>query len=91
MDILDMGKWTFFISSRPFVDPEVVNIGAPFNSGYNDRGLILGPDRGFISSDRKNGIGNYDVYIFEKQAKEDRVEGQDANTAGSANMKSGMK
>ena len=43
---------------------EVKNVGAPINSSNDDLGLILTGDfqKGYLSSNRKGGKGNFDIY-----------------------------
>ena len=44
-------------------DPE--NMGAPYNSGYDDFAYIItGEGRGYLSSNRPGGRGNDDIYSF---------------------------
>jgi outer membrane protein OmpA-like peptidoglycan-associated protein/tetratricopeptide (TPR) repeat protein len=44
----------------------VENLGAPFNSGYDDFGFFINSDTeiGYFSSNRPNGIGSDDIYGF---------------------------
>lgn len=45
---------------------EVVNLGAPFNSGYDDFAYVVNEsNRGYFSSNRPKGKGNDDIYQFE--------------------------
>lgn len=45
----------------------VISLGMPFNSPEDDLGLVLTTDgtRGYFSSNRKGGIGEDDIYMFE--------------------------
>ncbi|QQS29000.1 MAG: OmpA family protein [Sphingobacteriales bacterium] len=45
-----------------------VNIGAPFNSAYDDFSLALSEDKnwGYFASNRPGGFGEDDIYFFEK-------------------------
>lgn len=44
-------------------DPE--NMGAPYNSGYDDFAYVISGDgRGYLSSNRPGGRGNDDIYSF---------------------------
>ena len=47
---------------------EVKNLGAPFNSGYDDFAFFLNEDNktGYFSSNRPGGKGQDDIYSFEK-------------------------
>ena len=59
---------------NPNILPEdvdiVKNIGMPFNSSRDDQYFVLGEKRGYISSNREGGIGNYDIYTFKLESKE---------------------
>lgn len=45
----------------------VINLGKPFNSSEDDLGLILTPvgNRGYFASNRADGLGKDDIYMFE--------------------------
>ncbi len=45
---------------------ELINLGEPFNSTFDDFGYILSDDgkRGFFSSNRPGGLGRDDIYLF---------------------------
>ena len=47
-------------------DAKVENLGAPFNSGYDDFGFIIDSDTeiGYFSSNRPGGAGSDDIYGF---------------------------
>ncbi|WP_228851872.1 OmpA family protein [Aegicerativicinus sediminis] len=46
-------------------DGEPENMGAPYNSGYDDFAYIItGEGRGYLSSNRPGGRGNDDIYSF---------------------------
>jgi hypothetical protein len=45
----------------------VINVGAPFNSGYDDVFYILAEDVGYFSSNRTGTEKNYDMYEFSLQ------------------------
>ncbi|MBP2833905.1 OmpA family protein [Aquimarina sp. U1-2] len=47
---------------------EVNNIGAPFNSGYDDFAFFTNPngDSGYFSSNRMGGKGSDDIYAFDR-------------------------
>lgn len=42
----------------------VENLGYPFNSNHDDGYLILGEKKGYFSSNREGGLGNFDVLQF---------------------------
>ena len=46
---------------------EIVNLGYPINTSYDDFGLVREPSghSGFLSSNRKGGKGNDDIYRFD--------------------------
>ncbi len=48
----------------------VINMGAPINSINDDFSLVLSEDKkiGFYSSNREGGVGNDDLYMFQRQA-----------------------
>lgn len=47
------------------------NMGAPFNTAYDDYGLILNVDgeEGYFSSNRPGGIGGDDIYYFQRKGQ----------------------
>jgi outer membrane protein OmpA-like peptidoglycan-associated protein/Tol biopolymer transport system component len=49
-------------------DIEIKNLGAPYNSGYDDFAFFLNPDgdSGYFSSNRIGGKGSDDMYTFDK-------------------------
>lgn len=46
------------------------NIGLPFNSNRDDFYMVLGADKGYLSSNRDGGLGNDDIYMFNIRSKE---------------------
>lgn len=42
----------------------IQNLGTPFNSGYDDSFFSLGEAKGYLSSNRPNGYGKFDIYHF---------------------------
>ena len=56
---------------------EVENLGAPFNSGFDDFAFSINPDNetGYLSSNRGDGKGNDDIYKFAKYECEQIVNG----------------
>lgn len=43
---------------------QIENVGYPFNSNQDDGYMVLGKDKGFLTSNRQGGVGNFDVYRF---------------------------
>lgn len=43
----------------------VKNMGAPFNSNLDDCFFVMGPEKGYLSSNRAGGEGLFDVYGFD--------------------------
>ncbi|MCH8317713.1 MAG: LysM peptidoglycan-binding domain-containing protein, partial [Bacteroidetes bacterium] len=48
---------------------EVKNIGLPFNSNRDDFYFVTGKEIGYLSSNREGGLGNDDIYVFDKTTK----------------------
>lgn len=46
------------------------NIGLPFNSNRDDFYMVLGHEKGYMSSNRDGGLGNDDIYMFNIMSKE---------------------
>lgn len=42
----------------------VENLGYPFNSNHDDGYLVLGEKKGYFSSNREGGLGNFDILQF---------------------------
>ena len=47
-----------------FAQRTAINLGPPFNSNRDDAFLVLGQEKGFLSSNRDGGPGNFDIYTF---------------------------
>ncbi|HZW64004.1 MAG TPA: OmpA family protein [Flavobacteriaceae bacterium] len=62
LGFLDIFKSDFLKNGNSAVE----NIGAPFNSGYDDFGFFINSDTdlGYFSSNRENGQGSDDIYGF---------------------------
>ena len=43
---------------------EIENLGAPFNSPRDDFYFVIGEKYGYLSSNRSNGLGKDDIYMF---------------------------
>ncbi|MEO1033516.1 MAG: OmpA family protein [Bacteroidota bacterium] len=65
LGLLDIFKSDIIKGIR--TEPE--NIGAPYNSGYDDFAFFVNSDtqRGYFSSNRPNGKGSDDIYSFNSQ------------------------
>ncbi len=63
LGLLDIFK-SNILKEEPTEEPE--NIGAPFNSGYDDFAYFVNSDtrQGYFSSNRPNGKGGDDIYSF---------------------------
>ena len=61
-----LGGLDLFMVDMGPVHWEVVNLGKPFNSKYDDLSFILDPSgtKGYFSSSRKNGVGKDDLFLF---------------------------
>lgn len=64
---INLGFMDIF-KSNILKDPEakVENMGAPYNSGYDDFGFYIDPETemGYFSSNRPGGVGSDDIYGF---------------------------
>lgn len=58
-------------------DAEPVNLGAPYNSGYDDFAFFINGDKktGYFSSNRPEGQGNDDIYGFKAEKCKQLIEG----------------
>ena len=58
-------------------EAEPVNMGAPYNSGYDDFAFFINGDNkyGFFSSNRQGGLGNDDIYGFKAEKCKQVIEG----------------
>ncbi|MEZ4802718.1 MAG: OmpA family protein [Gelidibacter sp.] len=56
---------------------EPVNMGAPYNSGFDDFAYFINGDKktGYFSSDREGGQGNDDIYGFKAEKCKQVIEG----------------
>lgn len=68
-----MGGYDLFVSRRDASGDwsEPVNLGYPLNSSYDEMNLVVSNDavRAFISSQRYDGSGGFDIYEFELDDK----------------------
>ncbi len=74
---LNLGLYDIFKSNilkkKKEEDVEIQNLGAPYNSGYDDFYYFIDTEtqKGFLSSNRENGKGGDDIYAFEvKECKQ---------------------
>jgi len=51
-------------------ESSIVNLGRPFNSNYDDAYFMMGPERGYLASNRLEGKGGFDIYSFLPESKE---------------------
>lgn len=59
------GSYDIFVSSCcEDASPAVINLGIPFNSSKDDLYLSLGKHKGYMSSNRENADGNFDIFSF---------------------------
>jgi len=58
-------------------DSEPVNLGAPYNSGFDDFAYMVDPDtnQGYFSSNRPGGKGNDDIYSFNAYPCKEFIQG----------------
>jgi len=59
------GQDIYYASGNLMNHPIVTNISIPFNSNYDDCYLVLGEKKGYLSSNRTGGMGDFDVYCFD--------------------------
>ncbi|MEO1254356.1 MAG: tetratricopeptide repeat protein, partial [Bacteroidota bacterium] len=56
-----------------FESAEIYNAGIPFNSYKDDIFFFLGKKKGYLSSNREDGVGKFDVYGFSIRSKGDII------------------
>ena len=68
LGLLDIFESNIFKKNEPIT--EVKNLGAPFNSGYDDFAFSIDSDNhiGYFSSNRPDGKGGDDIYVYGKYA-----------------------
>ncbi len=73
LGLLDIFKSNILKGNRN--DPE--NMGAPYNSGYDDFAFFVNSDtnKGYFSSNRPNGKGSDDIYSFNAQQCKEEIAG----------------
>jgi len=60
----------FMAKGYSFTNPEIFNMGYPFNSNKDDLYITMGKDKGYLSSNRKGGEGKFDIYSFKVETQE---------------------
>lgn len=69
------GGFDIFIArGTNFEKAEIYNAGLPFNSNRDDIFFFLGEKRGFLSSNRNEGLGKFDVYGFSIRSKKSIID-----------------
>ncbi len=63
----------YLADGNSFEKAEIYNIGAPFNSNKDDMFFFLGKHKGYVSSNRKGGVGKMDVYGFTITTEKDMI------------------
>ncbi len=58
----------YIAKGQDFAD--IHNIGLPFNSNMDDFYFVVGRNKGYLASNRDGGIGNDDIYWFNKKSKQ---------------------
>lgn len=58
------GGFDVFVAVSATNNPIITNLGHPFNSSKDDLYLTLGQQKGYLSSNRDNVDGNFDIYTF---------------------------
>jgi len=73
LGLLDIYKSNFITDE----EAEPVNMGAPYNSGYDDFAYFINGDKktGYFSSNRDGGQGNDDIYGFKAEKCKQIIEG----------------
>ena len=64
------GLDVFMVKPNASGKPEVVNIGLPFNSNVDDYCLVMSEKLGYLASNRRGGMGKFDVYSFRMESQE---------------------
>ena len=65
LGLLDIFK-SNYLTKKEDENSEITNIGAPYNSSYDDFSFYIDPkdNKGFFTSDRPGGKGSDDIYAF---------------------------
>jgi peptidoglycan-associated lipoprotein len=68
------GGFDIFVVKDPFGNqPIVENIGRPFNSEVDELYFMAGNKKGYLSSNRPGGLGNFDIYTFDIRSDESTI------------------
>ncbi|MCH6198498.1 OmpA family protein [Aquiflexum sp. LQ15W] len=69
------GKLDLFVAERTEKGWEVKNLGPNINSVADDFGIFFSkyPSEGFLSSNRKGGLGDDDIYFFEDKTPKPKI------------------
>ena len=68
------GGYDIYIArGASFRAAEIYNAGLPFNSNADDIFFFLGNNKGYLSSNREEGLGKFDIYGFAMKSKEEVV------------------
>ncbi|MCP4459452.1 MAG: OmpA family protein [Cytophagales bacterium] len=68
------GGYDIYIArGNNFKVAEIYNAGQPFNSNSDDIFFFLGNERGYLSSNREDGLGKFDIYGFNIKSKQDII------------------
>ena len=63
----------YLADGNSFEKAEIYNVGAPFNSNKDDMFFFMGHHKGYISSNRKGGVGKMDIYTFNISTEKDMI------------------
>lgn len=67
------GYDVFMAKGASFLNPEVYNPGAPFNSNRDEMSIFVDNNRGFVASNREGGKGKLDIYEFQFEAEKEII------------------
>lgn len=63
----------YIAKGNTFQSAEIYNAGLPFNSNRDDMFFFLGNERGYLTSNRDEGMGKFDIWGFNIQSKEEII------------------
>lgn len=74
----------YIAQGSPFEKAEIYNAGLPYNSNRDDLFFIEGEHKGYLSSNREDGVGKMDIYAFNIQSEKELITEieSDASIAG---------